>query len=159
MISICFAGVQVLAFVLFGLAILLLSRQRFTFMEQMMELPTIWLTLFYSFELRTQQLTKMEALRKSKQESEAHRLVLNSHVWFMPPWGSTSHPNGLETEDLGITSQFRSRNQIRLFWPLTCIDLHIRLWVWSLSTTWKGVRHLRSPGLWAILYFMLIGHI
>ena len=29
---------------------------------------------------------------------------------------------------------------------LTCIGLHIRLWLQSLDTAWEGVRHPRLPG-------------
>ena len=41
---------------------------------------------------------------------------------------------------------------------LTFMDKHTRLWARSLGTTWKCVRHLRPPSLWAGLHYVLLGH-
>ena len=42
---------------------------------------------------------------------------------------------------------------------LTYMGPHTRLWVRSLDTVWEGVRHPRSPGLWANFHYVLLGHI
>ena len=42
---------------------------------------------------------------------------------------------------------------------LTYMGPRTRLWVQSLGTTWKGVKHPRLSGLWAGLHYVLLGHI
>ena len=42
---------------------------------------------------------------------------------------------------------------------LTHMGPHTKLWVRSLGTAWESVRHPRSPGLWASLHYVLLGHI
>ena len=41
----------------------------------------------------------------------------------------------------------------------TCIGLHTRLWVRSLGMAYEGVSHLRLPGSWAGLHYVLLDHI
>ena len=42
---------------------------------------------------------------------------------------------------------------------LTYMGPRTRLWIRSLGTAWKGVRHPRQPDLWASLCYVLLGHI
>ena len=42
---------------------------------------------------------------------------------------------------------------------LTHMNPYTRLWVRSLGMAWADVRHLRIPGLWADLHYVLLGHI
>ena len=80
----------------------------------------------------------------------------------LPVWaqGSMLWPSGLWRRKmelpprLGLGTILGSLGQ-----SLTCMGKHTRLWVRSLDTTWKCVRHLRPPGLWADFHYVLLGHI